>query len=81
MKQCMFFQSKNYNTDIVDLLVTVTVDALGLDLFIYQENKGQIQVLKYSGGPISKPIYLKFSNNNQNTAENHYDAIIRKINL
>ena len=31
-----FFNSRNYNNDIVDLLVTITADALGLDLiFIY----------------------------------------------
>ena len=49
--------------DIVDILVTITADALGLDLYIYQNNQGKIQVLKYSGGPISKAIYLKFTHN------------------
>ena len=56
-----FFQNRNYNKDIVDLLVTVTADVLGMDLYIYQNNQGKIQVLKYSGGPRSKPIYLKFT--------------------
>ena len=72
-----FFQNRNYNKDIVDLLVTITADALGLDLYIYQNNQGKIQVLKYSGGPISKPIYQKFPHNDLNPVENHYDAIIK----
>ena len=56
-----FFSSRNYNNDVVNLLVTITADALGLDPYIYQNNRGKIQVLKYSGGPISKPVYLKFT--------------------
>ena len=54
-----FFNSRNYNNYVVDLLVTITADALGLDLYIYQNNRGKIQVLKYLSGPISKPVYLK----------------------
>ena len=72
-----FFQNRNYNKDVVDLLVTVIADALGLDLYIYQNNQGKIQLLKYSGGPISKPIYLKFTHNDLNPIENHYDAILK----
>ena len=34
------FNSRNYNNDVVDLLVTITADALGLDLYIYQNNRG-----------------------------------------
>ena len=30
-----FFNSRNYNNDVVDFLVTITADALGLDLYIY----------------------------------------------
>ena len=56
-----FFNIRDYNKDVVYLLVTITADALGLDLFIYQNNRGKIQVLKYSGGPISKPVYLNFT--------------------
>ena len=53
-----FFNSRNYNNDVVDLLVTITADVLGLDLYIYQNNRGKIQVLKHSGGPSSKQVYL-----------------------
>ena len=44
-----FFQNRNYNKDIVDLLVTITAYALDLDFYIYQNNQGKIQVLKYLG--------------------------------
>ena len=53
-----FFNSRNYNNDVVDLLVIIMADALGVDLYIYQNNRGKIQVLKYLGGPISKPVCL-----------------------
>ena len=66
-----FFQNRNYNKDIADLLVTITEDVLGNDLYIYQDNQGKTQVLKYSGRPISKPIYLKFTHNNLRPMENH----------
>ena len=71
-----FFQDRNYNKDIVDLLVTTTAYALGLDLCIYQSNQGKFQLLKYSGAPISKSIYLKFTHNDLKLVENHYDAVI-----
>ena len=72
-----FFNSRNYNNDVVDLLVTITADALGLDLYIYQNNRGKIQVLKYSGSPISKPVYLKFTHDDLKPIGNHYDSIIK----
>ena len=71
-----FFQNRNYNKDIVDVLVTITADVLDLDLYIYQNNQGKIQVFKYCGGPVSKAIYLKFTHNDLKPVENHYDAII-----
>ena len=39
--------------------------------------RAKSQVMKYSGGPISKPIYLKFTHNDLNPVENHYDATIK----
>ena len=71
-----FFNSRNYNNDVVDLLVTITADALGLGFYIYQNNRGKIQVLKFSGGLISKPVYLKFTHDLKPIG-NHYDSIIK----
>ena len=39
-----FFSSRNYNTNIMDLLMQITTDCLNLDLNIFQNNSGQIQV-------------------------------------
>ena len=61
----------------MDLLVSITADALGIELNIYQDNCGKIQVLKHSGGPISKAVYLKFTHDDLNTIGNHYDSIIK----
>ena len=70
-----FFHTRNYNKDVVDLLVQVSADALGLDVHIFQNNKGKIQMLKYSGGLASKPVYLKFTHNDLHPVGNHYDAV------
>ena len=56
-----FFQNRNYHKDIVDLLVTITADVLGLDLYIYQNNQGKS---KY--GNILVDLYL-----NQFTSNSH----------
>ena len=42
------FASHKYNTDIVDLLMKITTDALELDLHIYQKNVGHVQVFHIS---------------------------------
>ena len=72
-----FFNSRNYNNDVVDFSVIIIADALGLDLYIYQNYRGKIQVSKYSGGPISKPVYLKFTHDDVKPIGNHYDSIIK----
>lgn len=71
-----FFRSREYNRDIVDLLVEIAAQALELNLSIYQNLDGQIQVLRYNGGPDCKEIRVKFTHDNNNMALNHYDAII-----
>ena len=53
-----FFEERNFDRDVVDLLVKICADALGLDVFIYQDNYRQIEVLKYSGGLCCRPVYV-----------------------
>ena len=72
-----FFQDRLYTKDVVDLLVQVTADALGIEIYIYQNNNGNIKQLHYKGGPITKPVHLKFTHNDRNPAGNHYDAIMK----
>ena len=41
-----FFWSGQFVKDVVDIVIQVVVDALGLNVFIYQDNRGLIEVLK-----------------------------------
>ena len=71
-----FFASRNYNTNIVDLLMRITADALHLDLEIYQENMGKIQLVNFrSEASATKSVKVKFTHNNIHSSGNHYDAI------
>ena len=74
-----FFQNRNYMENIVDLLIQVSADALGLGIYMYQKNDENVQVLKYSGGPVCKPVHAKFTHNNIHSQGNHYDAILKEI--
>ena len=66
-----FFNKGNFNTNVVDLLIQICVDALSLEIFIFQNNDGSIQILHIPGGPFVKKIYLKFTKDNKYTAGNH----------
>ena len=70
-----FFASRNYNTNIVDLLMQITTDSLDLDLNIFQNNSGQIQVFNFTSTNAYYTINLKFSHNPKHPQGNHYDAI------
>ena len=72
-----FFHYRQYTKDVVDLLVQVTADVLGIEIYIYQNHNGNIKQLQYKGGPITKPVHLKFTHNDINPPGNHYDAIIK----
>ena len=43
-----FSQTGKFNTDIVDLLMQITCDALNLHLFIYQRHGTLVQVLNFT---------------------------------
>ena len=62
-----FFQNRNYMETVVDLLIQVSADVLGLDIYIYQKNDENVQILKYSQGPLCKPVHVKFPHNNSFT--------------
>ena len=56
-----FFQSGQFVKDVVDIVIQVVADALGLNVFIYQDNRGLIEVLKISRGALCKDICVKFT--------------------
>ena len=72
-----FSNSRNFYQNIVDVLVKVTADALGVNLFIYRRNGDKVQVHKCSGGLACKPVYIKFPHNNLHPQGNHYKAILQ----
>ena len=72
-----FIDNGNFNTNVVDLLVQITADALSLEIFILQNNDGSIQILHVPGGRFAKKIYFKFTHNNKYTAANHYILLIK----
>ena len=60
-----FFASRKYNTDIVDLLMQITTDALDLDLHIYQNNVGRVQVFNFISQNPKKAVHVKFTHDDQ----------------
>ena len=72
-----FFRTGKFNQDIVDLLMQMTVDALHLNLFIYQHSgESSIQVLNFQQPKLDWIVCLKYSHNNIHSGGNHYDAIV-----
>ena len=69
-----FFASHKYNTNIVDLLMQITTDASELDLHIYQNNVGRVQVFNFISQNLKK-VHVKFTHDNRYPMGNHYDAI------
>ena len=73
-----FFRTGRFNQDVVDLLMQITVDALHLNMFIYQKSGENIQVLNFKEPESDKIVRVKFTHCNKNSSGNHYDAIICK---
>ena len=72
-----FFSSCNYNTNIVDLLMQITTDCLDLDLNIFQNNAGQIQVYNLTTSNACYKVNFKFTHDLKHPQGNHYDAITK----
>ena len=70
-----FFADKAYNQNAADVLMKIVADVMDLDLNIYQNNGGQIQVINFSADNPKRTVNVKFTHDNANTAGNHYDAI------
>ena len=72
-----FFSSQNFNMNVVDLLSQITADVMHLDIIIYQNNNGQIQLVTGDDNPM-RTIRLKFTHDNLHPQGNHYEAIVMK---
>ena len=49
-----FFDDGLFNRNVIDLIVQIAADALNVNIFIFQDNSGEIQVLNYSCGEFGK---------------------------
>ena len=73
-----FFQRGQFVKDTVDIVIQVVADALVLNVFIYQDNRGLVEVLKICGGALCKDICVKFTHNNKHSIDNHYEPLIKQ---
>ena len=70
-----------FNRNVVDLLVQIASDALNVNIFIFQNNNGEIQVLNYRSGEFGKKIYMKYSHDNRYSGGNHYEPLVKMKKL
>ncbi|MCG8622018.1 MAG: hypothetical protein MJE68_08500, partial [Proteobacteria bacterium] len=72
------FSKRKYNTQGVDLLLTISSVILNLNIRVFQEHKatGYIQITQHINKNTEKTINLKFTQN-VNSLANHYDSICR----
>ena len=73
-----FFLSDQFVKDVVDIVIQVVTDALGLNVFIYQDNRGLVEVLKICGGALCKDICVKFTHDNKHSIGNHYEPPVKQ---
>ena len=73
-----FFHKKMYNTQCVDLLVTVAALILNLNIRVFQEQKatGYINITQHINNKTDKTINLKFTHSVR-SVENHCDSICK----
>lgn len=72
-----FFEDKDFDKDIVDIIVESSASALSVNLHIYQEFHGCIDVLKISPRQqSSKVLPLLFTRSPLHMMRNHYDAVV-----
>ena len=71
-----FFRNGQFLADVVDLLMQITVDALNLELFIYQRNGDLTQVLHFKHLESDRIVRVKFTHDNLYPGGNHYDAVV-----
>ena len=55
-----FFNNHDYTKDVVDLIIKMAADPLGINVMVYQENEGITQLLEITCGPFGKKVFLKF---------------------
>ena len=72
-----FFDDGLFNRNVVDLLVQIAADALNLNIFIFQNNSGEIELLNYRSSYFGKRVYMKYTHDNRYAVGNHYEPLIK----
>ena len=73
-----FYLGRNYTKNVVDLIVKLASDALGINIYIFQNSDGQILRVRSLGGLACKDVFVKFMHNPIHNLGNHYDAILMR---
>ena len=73
-----FYLGRNYTKNVVDLIVKLASDALGINIYIFENSDGQILRVRSLGGLACKDIFDKFTHNPICNLGNHYAAILMK---
>ena len=55
-----FFNNCDYTKDVVDVIIKIAADALGINVMVYQENQGITELLEVSGCQFGKRVFVKF---------------------
>ena len=73
------FQHRMYNTQGVDLIVSICTEVLKMNIRIFQEEQqtGHIKISHYRNIMSDEIINLKFSAKDKSSLGNHYDSICR----
>ena len=74
----MYYSGKNYTKNVVDLIVKLASDALGINIYIYENSDGQILRVRSMGRFACKVVFVKFTHNLIHNLGNHYNAILMK---
>ena len=73
-----FYSGKNYTKNVVDLIIKLASDVLGINMYIYENSDGQILRVRSMGGLACKDVFIKFTHSPIHNLGNHYDAILMK---
>ena len=60
------------------MIVKLASDALGINIYIFQNSDGQILRVRSLGGLACKDVFVKFTHNPIHNLGNHYDAILMR---
>ena len=71
-----FFNNRNYTQDVIDVLIKIAADALGINILMYQENQGITELLELHGCQFGKTVFVKFWQNDLHPQGNHYNPVI-----